>query len=157
MPPRIVSLLSSATEIVCALGCRDWLVGRSHECDYPADVAALPVCSEPTIDIHGTSREIDDRVKNSLRNALSIYRVHSHRLQELRPDVILTQTQCEVCAASLSDVEQAVCNLIDPPADCVCRTARSRGGLGFDPADRDGTRLGRAGGATHLAIGLPDG
>lgn len=113
MPPRVVSLLSSATEIVSALGCHDWLVGRSHECDYPADVRSLPVCSEPTIDIHGTSREIDDRVKNSLRNALSIYRVHAERLQELRPDVILTQTQCEVCAVSLSDVQEAVCKLID--------------------------------------------
>lgn len=113
MPPRVVSLLSSATEIVCALGGRGWLVGRSHECDFPLDVASLPICSEPTIDIHGNSREIDDRVKNSLREALSIYRVHSEKLRELRPDVILTQTQCKVCAVSLADVEQAVCQLID--------------------------------------------
>lgn len=73
----------------------------------------LPVCSEPTIDIHGTSREINDRVENSLRNALSIYRVHTDRLQELQPDIIITQTQCEVCAVSLADVEQAICSLID--------------------------------------------
>lgn len=112
MPPRVVSLLSSSTEIVCALGCGDWLVGRSHECDFPASVLNLPVCSEPTIDVHGSSREIDKRVKQSLRDALSIYRVHAQTLQELRPDVVFTQTQCEVCAVSLSDVEQAVCNLI---------------------------------------------
>ena len=130
MAPRVVSLLSSATEIVCALGCRDWLVGRSHECDFPSDVAALPVCSEPTIDIQGNSREIDDRVKNSLRNALSIYRVHTHRLQELRPDVILTQTQCEVCAVSLSDVEQAVCRLIGSRPKIISLEPHDLAGVG---------------------------
>lgn len=110
--PRIVSLLSSATEIVAALGCEEWLVGRSHECDFPASVLRLPVCSEPRIDITKGSAEIDRQVKSLLRESLSIYRVHADQLRELRPDVILTQTQCDVCAVSLRDVEQAVCQLL---------------------------------------------
>jgi iron complex transport system substrate-binding protein len=106
--PRIVSLIASATEIVCALGCEDQLVGRSHECDYPPSVARLPVCTEPKFDVTGSSRAIDERVKELLRDALSVYRVRTDRLAELRPDVIVTQTQCEVCAVSLKDVEQAI-------------------------------------------------
>jgi iron complex transport system substrate-binding protein len=111
--PRVVTLIASATEIVAALGCERQLVGRSHECDYPPSVARLPMCSQPRIDVHGTSREIDERVKSSLHGGLSIYQVDVGKLQELRPDVIITQTQCEVCAVSLADVEAAVCTLLD--------------------------------------------
>jgi iron complex transport system substrate-binding protein len=110
--PRIISLIASATEIVCALGCEDQLVGRSHECDYPASIARLPVCTEPKFDVTGSSRAIDERVKELLRDALSVYRVHADKLEDLCPDVIVTQTQCEVCAVSLKDVEQAVCGLL---------------------------------------------
>lgn len=111
---RIVSLIASATEIVAALGLEDQLVGRSHECDYPPSVLQLPMCSEPRIDVHGTSREIDDRVKAVLRDteAVSVYRVFAEELERLAPTVILTQTQCEVCAVSLKDVEAAVCDLV---------------------------------------------
>ena len=109
---RIVSLIASATEIVCALGYEDQLVGRSHECDYPPSVARLPVCTEPKFDTVGTSYEIDQRVKNILADALSVYRVHADKLKELRPDVIVTQSQCEVCAVSLRDVEHALCNWV---------------------------------------------
>jgi len=109
---RIVSLIASATEIVCALGYEDQLVGRSHECDYPPAVARLPVCTEPKFDTVGTSYEIDQRVKNILADALSVYRVHADKLKELRPDVIVTQSQCEVCAVSLRDVEHALCNWV---------------------------------------------
>lgn len=111
--PRVLSLLSSATEIVAVLGCEDRLVGRSHECDFPPSVLWLPVCSEPKIDVTAGSAEIDRQVKSLLRDSLSIYRVHTGRLRELRPDVILTQTQCDVCAVSQRDVEQAVCELVD--------------------------------------------
>jgi iron complex transport system substrate-binding protein len=111
--PRIVSLIASATEIVCALGCEDQLVGRSHECDYPPTVRRLPVCTGPRFDVHGSSADIDRRVKDVLRDALSVYRVDVDRLKELRPDVIVTQSQCEVCAVSLRDVEQAVCGWSD--------------------------------------------
>lgn len=111
--PRIVSLIASATEIVCALGFEDQLVGRSHECDFPASVTRLPVCTEPKFNVHGTSYEIDQRVKAILQEGLSVYRVHADRLKELRPDVIVTQSHCEVCAVSLRDVEQAVCQWLD--------------------------------------------
>jgi iron complex transport system substrate-binding protein len=109
---RIVSLIASATEIVAALGLEDALVGVSHECDYPPTVRQLPACSEPKIDVNGSSREIDDRVKAVLKDAMSVYRVHTDTLEQLEPTLIITQTQCEVCAVSLKDVEAAVCDLV---------------------------------------------
>jgi iron complex transport system substrate-binding protein len=105
---RIVSLLPSATEIVCALGFRDALVGRSHECDYPFGVETLPSCTAARIDPSAPSREIDDQVRSRVRDALSIYDVDTEQLRALRPDLIVTQDQCEVCAVSLGDVEQAL-------------------------------------------------
>ena len=108
MTPRIVTLLPSATEIVCALGVGDQLVGRSHECDFPMQVARLPALTEPKFNPEGTSAEIDERVKKIVADALSVYRVDAAKLRELRPDVIVTQSQCEVCAVSESDVEAAV-------------------------------------------------
>ena len=106
--PRIVSLLPSTTEIACALGFRDALVGRSHECDHPEGVAALPVLTEAKLDATAPSRAIDDRVKQLVADGLSVYRVDAEKLRALAPDVILTQTRCEVCAASLADVEAAL-------------------------------------------------
>lgn len=106
--PRIVTLLPSATEIVCALGFEDQLVGRSHECDFPCSVVRLPELTEAKFDPEGTSAEIDQRVKKIVGDALSVYRVDAARLRELRPDVIVTQSQCEVCAVSEREVEAAV-------------------------------------------------
>jgi len=105
---RIVTLLPSATEIVCALGFENQLVGRSHECDFPSSVAHIPALTEPKFNPEGTSAEIDRRVKKIVGDALSVYRVDAARLRELRPDVIVTQSQCEVCAVSEHDVEAAV-------------------------------------------------
>jgi iron complex transport system substrate-binding protein len=107
--PRVVSLIASATEIVCALGRRDWLVGRSHECDFPADVASLPQLTAPKFKVEGSSAEIDRRVQAIVRDGLSVYRVDGDALKALAPDVIVTQDHCEVCAVSLSDVEAATC------------------------------------------------
>jgi len=113
---RIVSLLASSTEIVYALGRGDQLVGRSHECDYPRQVLQLPVCTRPKFAVDGTSKDIDERVKATLQSspedALSVYAVDAGLLDKLRPDVILTQSQCEVCAVSLKDVERALCSLV---------------------------------------------
>lgn len=108
---RIVSLIPSATEMVCALGWEEQLVGRSHECDYPPEVKRLPVCTRPKFATDGTSYEIDQRVKAIVQEALSVYRVDADLLRQLRPSHIITQTQCEVCAVSLKDVEQAVSEL----------------------------------------------
>jgi iron complex transport system substrate-binding protein len=107
--PRIISLIASATEIVCALGFESQMVGRSHECDFPASVKRLPVCTSPKFEVEGLSYEIDQRVKAILQEALSVYRVDADLLERLRPTHIITQSQCEVCAVSLKDVEQAVC------------------------------------------------
>ncbi|MCE7948175.1 MAG: cobalamin-binding protein [Chloroflexi bacterium CFX4] len=106
---RIVSLLPSSTEIVCALGMADQLVGRSHECDYPEAVKTVPVCTAPKFDPHGSSAQINERVRAVLNEAISVYRVDEALLQTLQPNVIVTQSLCEVCAVSLADVQQAVC------------------------------------------------
>jgi iron complex transport system substrate-binding protein len=111
--PRVVSLIASATEIVCALGAEASLVGRSHECDYPLSVQALPVCTEPKIDPKASGLQIDHQVKALVEQSLSVYRVHGELLRELRPDVILTQSHCEVCAVSEKDVADAVCAWTD--------------------------------------------
>src|SRR5256885_1227095 len=107
--PRIISLLPSATEIVAALGFGEQLVGRSHECDFPAGVESLPICSSTKIPVQGTSDEIDKRVKEIVAEGLSVYRVNVERLRELQPDLILTQTQCAVCAVTPRDLEVALC------------------------------------------------
>ena len=105
---RIVSLIASATEIVHALDLGKFQVGRSHECDYPPSILTLPVCTEPVFDIHGDSRQIDQRVRETLATAESVYRVFDDVLEGLVPTHIITQTQCRVCAVSLSDVERAL-------------------------------------------------
>jgi iron complex transport system substrate-binding protein len=109
--PRIVSLIPSATEILASLGLTDWIVGRSHECDYPTVVQTLPICTEPKFNPDGSSIEIHERVTDLLQTALSVYRVKTDLLEQLQPTHILTQAQCEVCAVSLGDVEQAVATL----------------------------------------------
>jgi iron complex transport system substrate-binding protein len=116
---RVVSLIASATEIVCALGRRDWLVGRSHECDFPADVATLPQLTAPKFKVEGSSAEIDRRVQEIVRDGLSVYRVDGEALKALTPDVIVTQDHCEVCAVSLSDVEAATCTWTGQPVSIV--------------------------------------
>jgi iron complex transport system substrate-binding protein len=108
---RIVSLLPSATEIVCAVGAADELVGISHECDFPQSIRDRPVLTRSRIDVHGSSRAIDTAVRGVIRDALSIYAVDDELLGSLRPDVIVTQDLCEVCAVSLDDVRAAVARL----------------------------------------------
>ena len=118
---RIISLLASATEMVASLGCLNQMVGRSHECDYPPEVQALPVVSTVQIDTNESSAQIDAQVKQLAQQkrepedpalkALSIYAIDVDKLQELRPDVIFTQTQCDVCAVSERDVIQAIAQL----------------------------------------------
>ena len=129
---RIVSLIASATEIVCALGLEDQLVGRSHECDWPQGVTRLPQVSRPSFVTAGSSKAIDLAVKQRLRMALSIYEVDAELLKELKPDVILTQTQCEVCAVTPADVERAACELAGHDVHIVALEPNSLGDVWAD-------------------------
>ena len=129
---RIVSLIASSTEIVCALGFEEELIGRSHECDYPPWVKRLPVCTRPKFATDGTSYQIDQRVKTILQRALSVYEVAAELLRQLRPTHIITQTQCEVCAVSLKDVEQAVCELIESKPTIICLEPNDLAGVWAD-------------------------
>src|SRR5579863_10495889 len=105
---RIVSLIASASEMVAALGLSRYQVGRSHECDFPPEILALPICTSPAFPTNGSSAEIDQRVKERVANALSVYEVSREMLDALQPTHVITQTQCRVCAVSLEDVERAL-------------------------------------------------
>jgi iron complex transport system substrate-binding protein len=106
---RIVSLLASATEIVCELGLEDRLVGISHECDHPPEVLDRPRVSRPRFDPEGmTSGEVDRAVRRAMEQHGSVYAVDGERLAELDPDLILTQAVCEVCAVPTTGVREVV-------------------------------------------------
>ena len=103
---RIVSLLASATEIVCALDAGKFLVGRSHECDNPPWVRSLPKLSEPAFDITVSSGDIDREVRRRLHAGEPLYRIDTEAIRDLKPDLILAQSHCEVCAVSPGDIER---------------------------------------------------
>src|SRR5690242_3628950 len=110
--PRIVSFLPAGTEIVAALGAGDQLVGRSHECDYPASVQELPIASRPALELGGlTQAEIDSAVSARMRSGESLYLVDEALLRSLEPDVILTQDLCQVCAPSGNELSRAITTL----------------------------------------------
>ncbi len=140
---RIVSLIPSSTEIACALGFEAELVGRSHECDFPPGIERLPSLTEPKLDTDATSAAIDGRVKQLVGDGLSVYRVDIDKLRELRPTVILTQDQCEVCAVSLRDVEEALGDWLDEPPRLISLSPNRLGDVWGD-FERVATALGEA-------------
>jgi iron complex transport system substrate-binding protein len=119
MQSKIISLLPAATEIVCALGLEQSLVGRSHECDFPESVKQLPICSEANFPDGMSSAAIDVKVKEILADALSVYTVKRDVVKQLAPDFVITQAQCEVCAVSLKEVEEALENYLDKEARII--------------------------------------
>lgn len=123
--PRIVSFLPAATEIVYALGVGDELVGRSHECDYPADARRLPIVSRPSLGLDGlTSGAIDEAVAGRLASGASLYEIDERLLEELKPDVVLTQDLCQVCAPSGNELGRALRELTHAP-DVLWLTPKS--------------------------------
>jgi iron complex transport system substrate-binding protein len=105
MGKKIVTLIPSATEIVAFLGEKEFIIGRSHECDYPKDLNKIPKLTSPKIDVDGTSGQIHKQINVILEKSLSAYKVDIKKLKKLNPDFIVTQAHCEVCAVSFSEVE----------------------------------------------------
>jgi iron complex transport system substrate-binding protein len=112
---RICSLLPSATEIIFALGAEDLLVAVSHECDYPAGTAQIPKVTRSNIPLGLSSAEIDAAVSSSLQAAGSLYELDLPLLEQLQPDVVITQKLCSVCAVSYDSVQEAVADLKSRP------------------------------------------
>jgi iron complex transport system substrate-binding protein len=108
-----VALTPSATEIVCALGLADALVGISHDCDYPSEIRGRTVLSGAVVAPEMPSGAIDAAIRAQVHNGMSVYHLDAGRLGALRPDLILTQELCEVCAPSFTEVRQAARILAD--------------------------------------------
>lgn len=123
--PRIVSFLPAATEIAYAIGAGDDMVGRSHECDYPADVLRLPVVSRPALAISRMNQgQIDSAVASQLANGESLYQVDEMLLRDLAPDLVFTQDLCQVCAPSGTELSRALRDLPSRP-DVLWLTPRT--------------------------------
>jgi len=112
---RIISLLPSATEIICGLGLREQLVGVTHECDYPLDVASLPKVTKTLIPHDATSGEIDLLVRERLKTHAALYSLNMDVVTQLEPDLIVTQSLCDVCAVAQSEVQAAASSLPGNP------------------------------------------
>ena len=114
-PTRIVSLLSSATEMLFGMGLGEQVVGISHECDWPAECLSLPRVTRSLIDSHATSNDIDRQVHERLNAGLPLYEIDVPLLTHLRPDLIITQAQCDVCAIRYEDVVAVVRETLRQP------------------------------------------
>jgi iron complex transport system substrate-binding protein len=139
--PRILSLLPSATEIAIAVGRGGELVGRSHECDFPPFVEELPVCTATKLEKGLTSRQIEDRVQEIVRQGLSVYEVNAALVRELKPDVVLTQSQCAVCAVTPADLEEALCHWVGAPPTLLSLAPDNLGDV-WDDLRRVGAAVG---------------
>ena len=144
LPPKVVSLLPAATEMVCALGQRSRLVGCSHECDFPEEVRSLPACTRARIDAAASSAEIDRQVKARAEAGESLYEIDVPQLRRLQPGVIFAQGQCEVCAVSDADVRKALAREIGWQPEVVALSPKRFTDLWADLR------------TVALALGLPD-
>jgi iron complex transport system substrate-binding protein len=154
---RIVSFLPSATEMACALGLAEQLVGVTHECDYPPEVKGKPIVVRSALPVENMSdQEIDRAVSERLHTGQSIYHVDERLLREISPDLILTQDLCQVCAPSGNEVSQ-VLNALPYKPQILWLTPKSLDGI-FDNIRQLGAATSRSeqaealirGGRAHL-------
>jgi iron complex transport system substrate-binding protein len=151
---RVVSLLAGATEMVCALGAGETLVGRSHECDNPSWVQQLPPCSQPAFNINVSSGEIDAEVRRRLHAGEPLYHIDMDLIRSLQPDLVITQSHCDVCAVTPADLERDGCAIaalqlslsaatIEDIFRCIAQVADALGVSERAPAviDRERQRL----------------
>ena len=147
--PRIVSFLPSATEIACALGLSESLLGITHECDYPPEIRTKPIVVRNVLPIEQMSQgEIDRAVAERMRAGLSLYQIDEPLLRQLAPDLILTQDLCQVCAPSGNEVSQVLKSLPKTP-QILWMTPRSLSEI-FDNVHDLGAATGRTSEADAL-------
>jgi len=149
----VASLLPSATEIVCAVGAATELVGISHECDFPDDIRHLPVLTRARLRPQGSSGDIDREVRSVLQEALAVYEIELARLEATRPDVIVTQDLCDVCAVSFDDVCAAAATLVHQPIRIVNLHPTRLDDIWAD-VRRVGESLGRTADAANIVADL---
>ncbi|MCW5558993.1 MAG: cobalamin-binding protein [Verrucomicrobiae bacterium] len=141
---RVISLLPAATEMVCALEAGDRLVGRSHECDFPESARELPAVTTSSVEVSASGAEIQSQVAAALRENRPLFRLDADRIRDLKPDLILTQGQCAVCAVSAEELESVLaCGFEQRPEVLSLSPAR------FPDLWTDLRRVG-------AALGLPD-
>jgi len=148
---RVVSLLASGTEILCALGAGDALVGRSHECDNPEWVRQLPTCTRPAFDIDMSSAAIDAEVRRRMRAGEPLFHVDADLVRALQPDTLITQVHCDVCAVTPGDVARAGCG--PPDARIVSLSAGTLAGI-YEDIRQVGRAIAREADADALIAGM---
>lgn len=142
-PARIVTLVPAATEIVAALGLLDNLVARSHECDFPAEARCVPACTSARLDVGVSSGALDREVRALVSEALSVFQVDAAAIRALRPDVVVTQTLCTVCACSPEELEEALAEWCDTECRVISLDATSLDDV-WDEIEDLGAALGAA-------------
>jgi iron complex transport system substrate-binding protein len=151
-PLKIASLLPAATEIACALGARDELVARSHECDHPAGLAGVPIVTRTRLGALPRSADIDRDLRKLVEQALAIYELDVEALRRAAPDVILTQDLCDVCAVPFESVRAAACEVL--PAAVLVRLSPLRLADVWNDIRRTGAAIGRAAQAARVVADL---
>jgi iron complex transport system substrate-binding protein len=146
---RVVSLVPAGTEIACALGAGTELVAVTHDCDFPAAVRSLPRVTRSTIAVGATSRAIDTAVREAAERGESTFHLDADALAAARPDLLLGQTLCEVCAVTVAQLPRT----IDPPPVVVPLDGDSLEGI-FKDIARAGEALGRSDAARALVTSL---
>lgn len=141
---RVISLLPAATEMVCLLEAQDRLVGRSHECDFPEAIRRIPAVTSTSVDSRASGSAIQGQVQESLQRGQPLFQLGAPRIRKLRPDLILTQGQCAVCAVSADELEAVLSEWSGPRPEVLSLSPARFADLWTD--------LRRVG----AALGLPD-